>query len=310
MKFSVCVPHLNDYLALWFTIHSIQLTASENFGPEDFEIIICDNNSKEPVRTKVEKLFSDRNVWNPYKHRVISHERQGVDQARMAAAHEAKGEYLVFCDSHVLFNRDFFKTAINYMSQHSEVGILHCGLSWNGYNKRKRGTAYRLQLDTRFWGDWVDHVFETPSLVGSSGLATFIVRRKEFLELRGMNPNFIEYGGAEVYIDLKYWMFDYKVVFHPDLHVVHSGHNRDYHWDMGTLWVNFAICAYVIGGEEYLMKKYHYSVEKEPHMKRRFAQLCRKARKLGQEERDWIVTNSKYTLAEILEMFKRENVFY
>jgi len=288
------------------------MDASEDYGPEDYEIIVCDNGSKPKILEWIDKLFSDRPVWHPWKHRVVHESEQGVDKARMTAAREAKGEYLFFLDAHILVNRHYFKTAIEYMDSHPEVGILHGGLSWNGYNKQCRGTAYKLNLDTNFWGDWTiaRSNWKEPWLVGSSGLAAFVVRREQFFELKGMNPNFIEYGDAEIYIDLKYWMFGHKVVFHPDLHVVHSGHPRDYHWDYGSLWVNFGICAYVIGGWKYLLKKYHHSVEKEPHMKRRFAQLCRKSAKLGQEERDWLVSNAKYTLAEVLEIFKKDNVFY
>ena len=312
MQFSVCIPHLNDYLALWFTVHSVQLDAAEDYGPDDFEIVVCDNNSRPEIKKKVDKLFADRVLWGKWRHRVVTWETQGVDQARTCAADNAESELLFFLDSHVLVNRGYFKTAVDYMKAHPEVGILHAGLSWNGYNKQVRGTAYKLKLDTDFWGDWVSHNTQAtePWQCGSSGLAAFAVRKHELQQVGGFNPHFLKYGGGEVYIDLKYWMFGYQVVVHPRLHAVHSGHHRDYQWDNGTLWVNFGICAYVIGGEEYLQKKLRASIEKEPHMRERFEHLAEIARARGEEERMWLLSNAEFTLPQVLEKFQAENIYY
>jgi len=288
------------------------MDASEDYGPEDFEIIITDNGSKLEVKEKVIKFFNDRRVWSPYNHRVVHEPIQGVDRVRMRGITEAKGKYIVFLDSHVLVNRGFFKTAITYMQKHPEVGLLHSGLSWNGYNKRCRGTAYRFKLDTVFWGSWTmaNRELTEPWLVGASGLAAFIVRRKEFFEIGGLNPHTRKYGGGEVYLDLKYWMFGYKVVFHPDLHIVHSGHRRDYEWNNDAFWLNKAIFAYVLGGEEYLQKKLKHSVEKHPKYEAGFRELCDKARELGEAEHQWVREHAKYSLSEVLTFFKSNNIFH
>ena len=114
---SVIVPAYNSSETLFETVRSIM---DQTYS--DIEIIIVNDGSEDETK-KVMDLLEEQ---YPDKIVCIHTENQGVTSARMSGISAAKGEWIGFCDSDDVIEKDMYeillKNALKYGAQ-----ISHCG---------------------------------------------------------------------------------------------------------------------------------------------------------------------------------------
>jgi len=327
MKWSIITPIINDQPHIWFATHANLEHIRHDYPPEEYEFIVVDNGSREENLRLLRRLMGthDRNgipVKVP-KGLPKHHQRKLIEiphqlhskPAMNVGAYKAEGEYLAFFDSHAFGDRCFFKTAADFLDNHPEVAILHTPISWSGFwtSPKVRGHQYKLKLDNNFWGVWrAARLSEEPYPIGASGWAGVVVRKDDYMEMKGFPSMLRQYGGGEPYMDLLAWMFGKEVWLHPQLHCYHFSlcRSRDYPRSSSTFFRNVILVSYVCGGEKYSKPLLEKALEEHPNMKVRYHMLYREALKYGKLRRRFVEKNAKYTLDEVIEIFKERNIFH
>lgn len=116
MFVSIIIPTYNRAHSITYTLDSF---LNQDYPKEEYEIIVCDNNStdnvKEVVLGYVEKYGENRI-------RYMFEGRQGVHYARNSAAKTAKGNILYFTDDDMLAKPTLLKELIPIFEHDSRVG--------------------------------------------------------------------------------------------------------------------------------------------------------------------------------------------
>lgn len=101
-KFSIIIATYNRPKLLGELLDSLLI---QNFQPENFEILIIDNNSKNNVESQVTSFLKKHPKFNI---KVFKQEQQGVQHAWNKGIEKAQGELLIFVDDDICFHKDYF----------------------------------------------------------------------------------------------------------------------------------------------------------------------------------------------------------
>jgi hypothetical protein len=349
MKFSVVIPHSQDYPHVWFSAQDKFLRLDE-YDINDYEVIIVENGSVGEHLRLVRRLggkkgdnpkewHSRGDSWMAPKRRnlryievekVLYHTRESrptqlhSKPACNMGAWKAKGKYLVFCDSHVLFNDKWFHMADAYLEDHPEVTVLHTSLSWHNRFPvtGRRGYQYKLTFDQNggdIWGVWNSHkVSDEPYPIAASGWGACVVRRDAYVnKYRGFPSMLRSYGAGEPYMDILAWMMGDEVHLHPDMHTVHFNLCRSRGYYQGGAIImnrNKMLVTYILGGDKWLDAAYEKvtsgAKNKHPDWIPKYKENYNLAKKWGKFRRRHIEKNAVYTLEEALEMFDDKDIFH
>ena len=102
MQISVIIPTYNRENTLFITLESL---LKANFPKDNYEIIVCDNNSTDNTKKRVLEFISDHKEYSIH---YLPELRQGVHYARNTAAKFSKGEYLYFTDDDMIADENLF----------------------------------------------------------------------------------------------------------------------------------------------------------------------------------------------------------
>lgn len=116
MFVSIIIPTYNRANCIKYTIDSF---LHQNYPQEDYEIIVCDNNSTDHVK-KVVLEYVEK--YGEEKIKYIFEGRQGVHYARNTAAKSAKGDILYFTDDDMLADRSLLKELIPIF-ENEKIGL-------------------------------------------------------------------------------------------------------------------------------------------------------------------------------------------
>ncbi len=94
MRVTIAIPTYNRAELLRQTLAGI---ARQDYPREEFEILVIDNNSRDPTREAVAAFAGERPAP-----RHVPEPRQGLDHARNRAIAEARGDIIVFADDDIL----------------------------------------------------------------------------------------------------------------------------------------------------------------------------------------------------------------
>lgn len=349
MKWSVIIPHSMDYPHVWFSVQD-KFLRLDDYPINDYEVIIVENGSTgEHLRLvrllggkkgdNPDEWNSEENSWMAPRRRnltyiepkqVLHHTREDSPTqlhskpACNMGAWRARGELLVFCDSHVLLNDNWFEMAEKYMDEHSECTILHSSLSWHNRHPvdGRRGYQYNLTFNKsggRIWGNWSAlKASDKPYMVAASGWASVVVRRDAYInKYKGFPSMLRSYGGGEPYMDILAWMMGDEVHVHPDMHTVHFSltRSRGYHQGGPIIMMrNIALISYILGGEEWshqvLDRALGKDKAKHPDWAKKYEEAYAQAVSWGRMRRSYVEKHAKYTLEEVLDLFKRRGVIH
>ena len=241
---SIVIPVRGKENELWFTLQGLL-----NAGLEDgIEVVVVDNDPSDHVRDVCESFGRSCLRY------VEAGEVKGVNYPRSVGASEARGEWLMMLDSHVLMRPGSFALMRERILEgaYPEKSLIHFGVS---FGSPEVWGAYRLTLHTNFWGTW-HHLVEPNALnpypIGATGNWAFLTRISDWNVMGGFNEAFRGYGGDEIYLQLKYWRSGGQVLLDPQVSGSHWSGPRAYHVTPLELVVNTAIAGRVVVGSSFL----------------------------------------------------------
>jgi glycosyltransferase involved in cell wall biosynthesis len=85
----------------------------QTFNPEQFQVIIVDNNSSDNTQKVVEKFIRRHNNF-----KVVVENEQGLSNARNRGVREASGEYIAFIDDDARAPDNWLETAARIIAEH------------------------------------------------------------------------------------------------------------------------------------------------------------------------------------------------
>lgn len=116
MFVSIIIPTYNRAHSITYTLDSF---LQQDYPEEQYEIIVCDNNSTDNVKEVVLEYVEK---YGEARIRYMFEGRQGVHYARNTAAMTAKGDILYFTDDDMYARPDLLKKLIPVFEQNSRVG--------------------------------------------------------------------------------------------------------------------------------------------------------------------------------------------
>jgi glycosyltransferase involved in cell wall biosynthesis len=103
-KYSIIIPTYNRPELLNEFLESLVI---QDFNPQDFEILIIDNNSAYDVKEQLEEFKAKYPDFSFIKY--IKESKSGLTHAWNRGVEESNGELLVFLDDDVTLHKDYFK---------------------------------------------------------------------------------------------------------------------------------------------------------------------------------------------------------
>ena len=206
MKWSICLPCYRNYTEVWFTVQSLRM----HHDMKDKEIVIVDNYGDKTLQNWVKN--NGKGVVRYIKDNAI----QCGSHAKNRAIAEAKGEFVLCMDSHILVKAGALDVELE--GDHLYQGpLMYSSCS-------KYSCSWDNQWRKQMWGVWSPSVTELPEdpfEIWAMGAGFFACRRDSWL---GFNPGFRGFGGESGYIQEKYRKAGRKVFCHPKMVWMHLFH--------------------------------------------------------------------------------------
>jgi glycosyltransferase involved in cell wall biosynthesis len=301
---SVILATRNELQMLLVTV----LSAVEALRGISGEIVVVDN-SEEYLVKSVKAMLSGQIKDGMVKY--FRQEKPSSAAAMEMAARQATGKYLFYVDSHCVIGYETIKASLDFYKRHTgePIAFLHTPIQWAHNSSSAKKMSFRFHRNNMgSWGKMTDHELK----VTFKGMPHMIP--KEVYHAIGgygcLAERFVGWGGLIPYLGWKPWLLGYENWAIPQGVAYHFGEYpkcaRDYvkyrlYSDNGSYPPGQAhgVAAYVIGGEEFLRQEF------EPgKMNRYFASIEHAisiAKEIGGKEREWMLTNQKHSVQELLE---------
>tara|TARA_B100000315_G_scaffold201127_1_gene193512 strand:+ start:625 stop:1620 length:996 start_codon:yes stop_codon:yes gene_type:complete len=116
LKVSVIIPvyNITEYL-----IEALDSVFSQTMARKEFEVIVVDDGSKEPVNKQLLKYQHYDSI------KLISQKNKGLPAARNAGIKEALGDFLVFLDADDTLNREKLERQSRILSKNPEASFVY-----------------------------------------------------------------------------------------------------------------------------------------------------------------------------------------
>jgi GT2 family glycosyltransferase len=212
MRVSIIVAAHNEGSLLWKTVRScVETTPDLNR-----EIIVANDASTDGCVEEARRRYPEV--------RVVSFPcRRGCSAAKDLGARRARGRVLVFLDRHCKPEEFAIERLVNDVEDLEGQAIVTPTVPaldvarWRS-SKRAKGHGYVMSLST-FHSKWlplerlrrIGPLYECPALVG----CCLAISKKLYLELRGFDPDMIEWGVEDVDLGLKAWFLGRSVLHDP-----------------------------------------------------------------------------------------------
>jgi len=289
---SFIIPSRNELMNLLWTLQHLY----EHQKGGEFEVIVVLNMPDAADVARVKK------TWGCTEGSTIllEYDQPSCWQSRNAGWKQARGEYLCFLDSHVMFTDNSLWEAVEY--HRGWQGILAFGLNY-WLDKPGRTLFQYDWKPERFWGTWTRKQPAPPDhRILMSGMNT-LVDREVIEAIGGWNPHLGIYGGGEPYYYLKAQMYGFEARCNPAFQVHHLAEKRGYSWNNDDLWRNFMIAAYALGGDKFLQPLYSTYQDRCNQVERylaRLVELRAEAVGLAEADRQRTLAEASFTLEEVV----------
>ena len=305
MKLSIVISARSEFPAIIFTVHSILNDLETFLTPKDFEIIIVNNCSddRDPIHTALKgttEFLSARGAYHNGIIKILYDPIAGNVSARNKGAAIAKGDYLFFSDAHMSYSFGFFKRMIETIDETD--GIVHATYSWMGaYPHAREGTQYSWKLGEEFKGTWNSYIAGNGKnwfYIPGCGHCILGMKRQQFLDFKGY-PDWLRcYGGGEMFLDSKWWMFGKPVVCEPRAHCYHLSAGRGYSYVHDDYIHNVFHSSLVLGADMWAERtKLNYLRKNRPEVIER---LWKEAEQEAQEQRKFIEEKRVMTFNDMI----------
>lgn len=206
----------DDYEGLFFTLQSIRM-----YHPgilNEIEFVVIDNNP-DSKHGKLIKNFTT-SIKQPIKY--VPFKEYSSTGVKTKVFEHAETDYVLYFDSHVLFQSLALRKLIDFFDSGKDEGNLLQGpLIYDDLTNF--ATHFNLIWKTHMWGVWgTDERGRDPNNepfeIDAQGTGVFACRKDSWL---GFNPLFRGFGGEEGYIHKKYKNIGKKTLCLPFLRWLH-----------------------------------------------------------------------------------------
>ncbi|MEI8383105.1 MAG: glycosyltransferase [Planctomycetota bacterium] len=223
MRSSLILAAHNEGDLLWRTLESMVQTS---LGLQ-FEIVVADDASWDGCVAEAQRRFPEI--------RLVRHdERRGASPTKDLGARHARGDVLIFLDSHVKPELGALERLVEDVELcHGEamitpaIGRLDPD-QWRITDCEHLGHGYWMDLETLDcrWlslADLREHprrgrlFYETPALIGCA----FAIHRDLYEKLRGFDPHMFCWGAEDLDLGLKGWLLGHPVLHDPQAVIGH-----------------------------------------------------------------------------------------
>ena len=168
LKVSVIIPvyNITEYL-----IEALDSVFSQTMDRKEFEVIVVDDGSKEPVKKQLLKYQHYDSIT------LISQERKGPSGARNSGIKEALGEFLVFLDADDTLNREKLERQSRILTKNPEESFVYskaCLIKNNQVTTEVIGRGLR----TRKGSSYLDIYFDCAICIHSA-----MCRRSQVIDI-------------------------------------------------------------------------------------------------------------------------------
>eukprot|EP00042_Codosiga_hollandica_P035766 m.267804 g.267804 ORF g.267804 m.267804 type:complete len:689 (-) comp54719_c0_seq5:99-2165(-) len=196
------------------------------------EIILVDDGSQEPwLREALD--VEVKSIPAPKVSIIRNSGRLGVVPSRLIAAKRARGEVIVFLDSHCEVNSGWYEPLAAAIKDHKKQAVVpvvdfidpsSLVYSLDSSNQAPSVGSFTWTLDfawksgpTTTADPTSTKMIDTPVLPGG----IFAMNRNAFFELGGYDEQFRGWGGENMEFSFRVWMCGGRIVIHPCSHVGH-----------------------------------------------------------------------------------------
>lgn len=299
MVVSVVISARDEFPNVVHTIHSIVNDLETFLRPDQMEVILVDNGSKDD---KSWRFIAERGMFFHRTVRILLDPVMGNVTARNKGAKIAKGKYLFFSDAHMSYKIGSFKAMIEAIDETG--GMVHPPVQWmGGYEPSEPSHQYTIKLGEKIWGTWNrmivsrDKAFYIP-ICGHCCLGML---REQFLDFGGYNDYFRCYGGGEVYLDMKWWMMGSCVSSVPHALGYHLSAGRGYSFVQNDLIHNMMLMAYALGADAFGERIYIRYLGKEGVRKNVLDAMFDDAKRESLKDRTNLLPRYKLSFLDVIE---------
>lgn len=313
MRLSIVIPVRGKPAELWFTLHSLVIHNNLDQCP-DVEVIVADNEPmprRQGKPTAHQDLVAKLGLGDRARY-VAASEVKSPYHPRNVGAAKARGEWLLFLDSHVLMEIGFLEHLRRAVTGYDPTTIYHYPVTFH-YPRRRYG-HYDLEsvMRTTFWGQWKNLVKATrePYPIGATGIWAYAIRKDFWNHIGGFNHRFQGYSGGEPYLDLKAWNLGNGVMLDPLRGGAHWSGPRDYVANYRDRVRNFALAVSVVAPEFLDSLRAHYE-QALPSHRTDVPLWVDEGVALGEAEASWFARERKFpSHTDLVERWKETGVSF
>ena len=192
--FTVGMATYDDYDGVFFTVQALRL-----YHPLVTEVVIVDNNPESEHGKLLQKFINHSTPdFKIHYNKFIGKQSTST---RSEVFKHATNDYVVVCDSHVLFTNNAFESLKDfYLNDHKPYDFIQGPLLYD--NGNEVSTHLDRTWGGQFYGQWQTSNNKAKWFeIEAQGLGCFSCKRDEWL---GFNESFRGFGGEEHYIHEKY----------------------------------------------------------------------------------------------------------
>lgn len=247
------------------------------------EFLIVDNGSSDGTSRKTERSIFP-NLPSACVGKLYKLNRNfGTTVSRNIALREAKGKYIVVCDSDTEYLSGSLGATLDYLAKNKGIGILAPCLIYPDRtiqnsvkrfptitDKLEKLVQIFLRLPVGRSDFYSDFPWERPQAVDTAISACWIFRKKLLSDVGYLDEN-IFYSPEDVDFCLRVWKEGKKIVFYPYLKIIHHTQQISHKRPFSTLSISHFF------GLIYYYKKHNYLFSYRS-LKKRIEKLRRIAR--------------------------------
>ncbi len=174
-----------------------------------FEVIVVDNGSEDGC--------CDFLSSNSHDQIQLAREKErGISKARNTGARLAQGDYLIFCDAHLVFEDNWMDRLIEPLQQGIADAINPCIADVQNPNRMGFGYTWGENLSIQ-WNAGLPMPFPSPFLAGGC----LAIPREVFNHVEGFDDQFRGWGYEDQEMSLKLWLWGYKCWIQPKVKILH-----------------------------------------------------------------------------------------
>lgn len=202
--------------------------------PDDFELILLDNNSSDGVTDIVKSFDGQKNVRV-----ILNKDNLGFAGGNNEAVNQAKGDYVFLLNPDTEIDVSEIKKLTNFLDENVNVGVVGPRV-YDSVGLVQESYGSSMTITSEFLGKIFGSVYiqnfpviknirmnhfdkKIPTKVGWIGGAAFMVRRELYKKAGGIDPHFFYSAGDMVDLCGTIKEFGFDAVFYPDAVMVHKG---------------------------------------------------------------------------------------